>query len=143
MNWSSSDTSIATVKNGIVDTVGKGKVIITASTSSGAATCLITVEARDNVRFCYASPNSSPLNSKVTFKAITDTDRNAVRFVVSNGSTSYTVNADKKVKDGSNYIWTGSKTLSKSGKWTVKAYSRYKTSTKFLTTSVNGEEKCL
>lgn len=139
VNWSTSDSRIATVKNGIVDTKGKGKVVITAYTSSGAATCLITVNGRDNVRFCYASPNSAPLNSTVTFKAITDTDRSAVRFVVSNGSTSYTVNAANKIKDGNNYIWTGSKNLSKSGKWTVKAYAKYKTSDDYLTTPVNGE----
>ena len=139
VKWSSSNNKIATVNNGIVDTKGKGKATITAYTSSGAATCLIDVIGRDNIRFCYASPNSAPLNSTVTFKAVTDTDRNAVRFVVSNGSTSYTVEANKKTKDGNNYIWTGSKAISKSGKWTVKAYAKYKTSTQYLTTPVNGE----
>ncbi len=139
VKWKSSNTSVAVVNNGIVDTKGNGYATITAYTSSGAATCLISVIGRDNIRFTYATPNSAPLNSTVTFKAITDTDRVAVRFVVSNGSTSYTVNADKKVKDGSTYIWSGSKKLSKSGKWTVKAYAKYKTSNEFLTTSGAGE----
>ena len=58
VTWSSSNTKIATVKNGVVDTVGKGYVTITASTSYGAATCLIHVMPRESVRFCYASPNS-------------------------------------------------------------------------------------
>ncbi len=139
VSWKSSNTSIATVKNGIVDTKANGYVTITAYTSSGAATCLIKVVGRDNIRFVYASPNSAPKNSTVTFKAITDTDRSAVRFVVSNGSTSYTVNATSKVKDGDTYIWSGSKKLTTSGKWTVKAYAKYKTSTNYLTTSGNGE----
>ena len=139
VKWKSSNTAIATVNNGIVDTKSNGYVTITAYTSSGAATCLINVIGRDNIRFVYASPNSAPKNSTVTFKAITDTDRVAVRFVVSNGSTSYTVNATSKVKDGNNYIWSGSKQLSTSGKWTVKAYAKYKTSTKYLTTPGNGE----
>ena len=139
VSWKSSNTSIATVNNGIVDTKSNGYVTITAYTSSGAATCLIKVIGRDNIRFVYASPNSAPLNSTVTFKAITDTDRNAVRFVVSNGSTSYTVNATSKVQDGDTYIWSGSKKLTSSGKWTVKAYAKYKTSTEYLTTSGNGE----
>ena len=139
VKWKSSNTSVAVVNNGIVDTKGNGYATITAYTSSGAATCLISVIGRDNIRFTYATPNSAPLNSTVTFKAITDTDRVAVRFVVSNGSTSYTVNADKKVKDGSTYIWSGSKKLSKSGKWTVKAYAKFKTSNEFLTTSGAGE----
>lgn len=139
VKWKSSNTAIATVNNGIVDTKSNGYVTITAYTSSGAATCLINVISRDNVRFVYASPNSAPKNSTVTFKAITDTDRVAVRFVVSNGSTSYTVNAASKVKDGNNYIWSGSKKLGTSGKWTVKAYAKYKTSSEYLTTPGNGE----
>lgn len=139
VSWKSSNTDIATVNNGIVDTKSNGYVTITAYTSSGAATCLIQVIGRDNIRFVYASPNSAPLNSTVTFKAITDTDRVDLRFVVSNGSTSYTVNATSKVKDGDTYIWTGSKKLSVSGKWTVKAYAKYKTSSDYLTTSGNGE----
>lgn len=139
VKWKSSNTNIATVSGGIVNTKIAGKVVITAYTSSGAATCLITVGSRDNVRFTYASPNSAPLNSTVNFKAITDTDRVALRFVVSNGSTSYIVNATNKVKDGDTYIWTGSHKLSKSGKWTVKAYAKYKTATQYLTTAGNGE----
>lgn len=139
VSWSSSDAGVATVNNGIVDTKGKGKAVITAYTSSGAATCLLTVNGRDNVRFCYASPNCAPLNSTVTFKAVTDSDRAAVRFVVTNGSTSYTVEATSKTKDGDNYIWSGSRALTKSGKWSVKAYAKYKTSNEYLTTAVNGE----
>lgn len=139
VTWSSSNTKIATVKNGVVDTVGKGYVTITASTSYGAATCLIHVTPRESVRFCYASPNSAPLNSTVSFKAITDTDRVGVYFVVTNGSTSYKVTATSKVKDGNSYIWTGTQKLSKSGKWSVKAYSKFKTESQYYTTADGGE----
>lgn len=139
VTWSSSNTKIAKVKNGVVDTVGKGYVTITASTSYGAATCLIHVMPRESVRFCYASPNSAPLNSNVSFKAITDTDRVGVYFVVTNGSTSYKVTAKNKVKDGNSYIWTGTQKLSKSGKWSVKAYSKFKTESKYYTTAGGGE----
>lgn len=139
VTWSSSNTKIATVKNGVVDTVGKGYVTITASTSYGAATCLIHVMPRESVRFCYASPNSAPLNSNVSFKAITDTGRVGVYFVVTNGSTSYKVTATSKVKDGNSYIWTGTQKLSKSGKWSVKAYSKFKTESKYYTTAGGGE----
>ena len=141
VKWKSSNEKIATVNNGIVDTKANGYVTITAYTSSGAATCLINVIGRDNIRFVYASPNSAPKNSNVTFKAITDTDRVDLRFVVSNGSTSYTVYATNKVKDGNNYIWSASKKLSVSGEWTVKAYAKYKDSTQYLTTPINGEGK--
>ena len=139
VKWKSSNDAIATVNNGIVDTKANGYVTITAYTSGGAASCLIKIIGRDNIRFVYASPNSAPKDSVVTFKAITDTDRVAVRFVVSNGSTSYTVNATNKVKDGNTYIWSATKKLSVSGKWKVKAYAKFVTSNEFLTTPVNGE----
>ena len=61
-----------------------------------------------------------------------------MKFVVSNGSTSYTVNASSKVKDGNTYVWTGSYALGISGKWSVKAYSKT-SSTDFATTAENGE----
>lgn len=139
VSWKSSNNAIATVSKGIVDTKSNGYVTITAYTSYGAATCLIQVVGRDNIRFVYASPNSAPKNSNVTFKAITDTDRIAVRFEVSNGSKSYTVEATSKEQVGSTYVWSGSRKLDASGKWKVKAYAKYKTSTSYLTTAVNGE----
>ncbi|HCA04491.1 MAG TPA: hypothetical protein DEO32_01195 [Ruminococcaceae bacterium] len=139
VSWKSSNNSIATVSKGIVDTKANGYVTITAYTSSGAATCLIQVIGRDNIRFVYASPNSAPKNSNVTFKAITDTDRIAVRFVATNGSKSYTVEASNKEKVGNTYIWSGSHKLDAAGSWKVKAYAKYKTSTSYLTTPENGE----
>lgn len=139
VRWKSSNENIATVNDGVVDTKSVGYVTVTAYTSSGAATCLINVTPCDCIRFVYATPNSAPKNSAVTFKAITDTNRTAVRFVVSNGSTSYTVNADKKEKDGDNYIWSGSQKLSEPGKWTFKAYSVYLDCGRYVTTPVNGE----
>ncbi len=139
VNWSSSNTAIAAVgSNGVVDTKGTGYVTICAYTSYGASTCLLNVTAPDSIRFVYATPNSAPKNSMVSFKAITDLNRTAVKFVVSNGSTSYTVNASSKVKDGNTYVWTGSYALGISGKWSVKAYSKT-SSTDFATTAENGE----
>ncbi len=138
VSWSSSNTAIATVSDGIVETKSPGYVTITASNGNGAATCLLHVTAPESVRFVYASPNSAPKGSVVTFKAITDTTRTAVRFVVSNGTTSYTVNATQKENDGSkNIIWSGSQTLSQSGTWRVKAYA--KTATSDYTASSGGE----
>ncbi len=139
VSWSSSNTAVATVgSNGVVDTKKEGFAVISAYTSSGASTCLVQVTAPANIRFVYASPNSAPKNSAVTFKAITDTSRTAVRFVVTNGTQTYTVNATNKTKDGSTYIWSGSQILSVSGKWSIKAYSRT-ASTDYATTSGDGE----
>ena len=139
VKWETSNSSIATVDGGIVYAKNSGNVTITAYTSSGAASCLISIIGRDNIRFTYASPNSAPLNSTVEFKTHTDTDRIDVYFVVTNGSVSYKVQADKKEKDGNFYIWSGSKKLDKAGKWSVVAYSKYKTSNNYLTTPGAGE----
>lgn len=139
VSWKSSNTDIAEVNSGIVDTKAKGYVTITAYTSAGASSCLIKVGESDSIRFTYASPNSAPKNSTVTFKAITDNSKTAVRFVVSNGTNSYTINATNKEADGDNYIWTGTKKLTASGKWSIKAYSKSKSSTSYTTTSGNGE----
>ena len=140
VKWKSSNTKIATVDGGVVDTQSQnGFVTITAYTSSGAATCLIEVIGRDNIRFVYATPNSAPKGSNVTFKAITDTDRVGVYFVVTDGSTSYTVNASKEKTESGRIIWSGTQKLNSSGKWTFKAYSKYVDYDKYLTTPVNGD----
>lgn len=140
VKWKSSNTKIATVDGGVVDTQSQnGFVTITAYTSSGAATCLIEVIGRDNIRFVYATPNSAPKGSNVTFKAITDTDRVGVYFVVTDGSTSYTVNASKEKTESGTIVWSGSQKLNSSGKWTFKAYSKFVDYDKYLTTPVNGE----
>ena len=137
--WSSSNTAVADVdENGVVTAKSQGYASISAYTYGGASTCLVHVTAPASVRFVYASPNCAPKDSTVTFKAITDTSRTAVRFKVSNGSETYTVEATGKTRDGGNYIWTGSRTLGTPGKWTVKAYSKT-ASSDYASTDEDGE----
>ena len=137
-DWSSSNTAIAVVEDGVVTTKASGYVTIIASTSNGASACLLHVTEPDSIRFVYTSPNSAPRNATVSFKAITDKTRTAVQFVVTNGTASYTVNATSKVSDGDNYIWTGSRALSTAGLWKVQAYAKT-ASTGYATTPENGE----
>lgn len=125
VTWSSSDTSVATVKNGLVLCKKQGKAVIYAKTSTGCATCVVTVKGREGVRFTYANPNSAPLNSKITFVAITDQIRTAVKFKVKLGSKTYTVNAASKTKSGNTYVWKGSQKLTSAGSYSVVAYSKY------------------
>lgn len=124
VSWSSSDTSVATVNNGYILGVSAGQAIITVSKSGGAQTMLVTVTEAAPIRFAYTSPNCATKNSTVTLIAITDSTRSAVKFEVTVGSTTKTVNATTKTADGSNYIWKGTISFDTAGTYSVKAYSK-------------------
>ncbi|MDR0559749.1 MAG: leucine-rich repeat protein [Prevotellaceae bacterium] len=73
VTWSSSDTGVATVNNGMVNFVGIGTATITVTTQDGAknATCTVTVEAQipvpvfDGLQREYSQTNTSiPLKLK-------------------------------------------------------------------------------
>ncbi len=125
-SWSSSDSSVARVNNGLVECKGTGKAVIYVKVSGGWATCLVTVKGKEAVRFTYANPNSAPLNSNVTFIAITDKYRTGVKFVVSRGSIKFTIKASSKSASGNTYVWKATKKLTKAGAYKVVAYSLYK-----------------
>ncbi len=131
--WSSSDTSIASVEQ-MTDKYGSefafvlakktGSVTITAAVSDGAASCLLTVTDAEPVRFAYTSPNSAALGSTVSFIAITDLDRTAVKFEYTLNGSSKTVEAANREVDGSTAVWTASAVLGSSGTYSVKAYAK-------------------
>ena len=125
VTWTSSNTNIATVDKGFVLGVNKGTVIITASTSSGAVDCIVTVTDPQNVRFIYTSENSAVLGEQVTFYAITDTLRTDAKFVITDpeGKVSTITKTSKTTEDG-RYIWSGSKKLKTAGVYTVEAYTK-------------------
>ena len=98
--------------------------IITAKASGKVRTCAVTVTQAAPVRFAYTSPNSATLNDKVSFIAITDTDRDAVKFEFTANGKQYTVSATSKSLDSKgHYIWKGSITFKFSGSFTVTAFS--------------------
>ncbi len=134
VTWSSSDTSVATVSSkGVVYGVSAGYVVISAKTSSGEATCLLTVNSAPPIRFAYVSPNSASKNSTVNFKTITDKNRTAVKFEYTINGTTKTVNATSKESDGNNYIWTASVKLTAAGEYNVVAYAQYNNTEKWST----------
>lgn len=129
VTWSSSDKSVATVSSkGVVYGVANGTAVISAKTSGGEATCVVTVKYNAPVRFAYACPNSAPKNSTVTFKAITANTKTAVKFEYTVNGTTKTVNATGKTTDGTRFIWSGSAKLSTAGTYKVTAYSQSGTS---------------
>lgn len=133
VTWTSSDTSVATVTNkksyGLIYGVKAGTAVITVKTSSGAATCLVTVESSYPIQFAYTSPNCAAKNQNVTLVCVTDTMRTAVRFAVDMGSSTRYVDATSKVQEGNTYVWKGTTSFSTAGTYDVKAYSQFNNGT--------------
>lgn len=124
ITWTSSDPSIATVSDGFVTTKEVGQVAITAKDSSGnKSVCVVNVLAATPLKFTYTNPNSATLNSTVTFVAITDKKRKAVKFNVTIGDKTYVVNATSKTEDGNDYIWKGTLKMTKAGTFNYTAYA--------------------
>ena len=122
--WTSSDTSVATVTNGYITGVGVGKAVVTAKTSKGVRTCVVTVDKAEAVRFAYSSPNTAAPGEVITLYAVTDKTRTAVKFNVTISGTTKVVNATTKVADGNTYVWSGTITTSVAGTHSVVAYSK-------------------
>lgn len=129
VKWSSSDPTVATVTNkqsyGFVQGEKAGTAVITVSTSTGAATCLMTVNPSFPVRFAYTSPNCAAKNQTVTFVCVTDTMRTGVRFAIEMGSSTKYVDATSCVKDADTYVWKGTTSFASAGNYKVKAYSQF------------------
>ncbi|MCR5636734.1 MAG: Ig-like domain-containing protein [Clostridiales bacterium] len=126
--WSSANTSVADVKDGMVTAKKQGVTVIRASSADGSycATSVITVKGSAPVRFTYTSPNSAPLNSNVTLYAITDKQRTAVKFTVEDGGSEYTVDATDRTEDGNTYIWSAKYKFKTSGYHDVTSSSQFK-----------------
>lgn len=133
VKWKSSNTSVATVSDGYVYGVSEGKAVISAYTSSGEATCLITINHSAPIRFVYTSSNSATLNSTVTFTAITDKAKTAVKFEADVNGKTITINATNKTTDNDVYVWTGTQKMTSAGEFKVTAYSQENNSSSWKT----------
>lgn len=123
VNFLTDNSSIATVSpTGLIYGVNPGKAKITARNASGKVTktCNVTVTKSEPIRFVYTSPNNATLNSKVDLIAITDKNRDAVKFVI-NGKEIVVTN---KITDSDTYVWTANVTATAPGETPVTAYSR-------------------
>lgn len=124
ITWTSSDKKIATVSNGFITGTGTGKAVITATSSKGTKTCLVTVNEAEPVRFAYAYPNTAAKNEDITLVAITDKTPTAVQFKVNINGTTKTIDATNKKADGNTLVWTGTVAISESGTFNVTAYAK-------------------
>lgn len=126
VTWSSSNTAVATVSNGYIYAVSPGTAVITASSGSQSKTCTVTVTAAEAVKTAYTTPNLAGVGSTVTFVAVTDTSRDAVRFTVQgpNGAaqTVYaSSSASESVEQTYTKVWKATMNLSDPGTYKITA----------------------
>ncbi len=122
--WETSDSDIATVWDGFIETKKAGNVAISCVDSYGnRAVCSVKVTDAAPVKFAYSSPNSATINSDVELIAITDKTRTKVYFTVNINGSVLKLNATKKIADGNTYVWKAVYRTTKAGDFTVKAYS--------------------
>ena len=127
--WSSSDTSIATVRKGYVYGVSPGTAYITCSDSTGSVSskCKVTVTKAEAVRFAYSGPNDPVAGESVKLVAVTGPEKTKVKFVVDGRNyvdSTYTTETatDANYADNVTRVYSKSVTLD-AGKHTVKVYS--------------------
>ena len=131
VTWESSDASIATAKAGVsgqlfIHGAAPGTAKITAKSANGTAlaTVSVTVSAPEAVRFAYTTPNIITAGASFNLKAVTDTQKSAVRFEIDGVGTYDTTSYDSESQGDNNVrIFSASATISTPGTYTVRAYS--------------------
>ena len=131
VTWESSDASVATAKAGVsgqlfIYGAAPGTAKITAKSANGTAlaTVSVTVSAPEAVRFAYTTPNIITAGASFNLKAVTDTQKSAVRFEIDGVGTYDTTSYDSESQGDNNVrIFSASPTISTPGTYTVRAYS--------------------
>ena len=131
VTWESSDASVATAKAGVsgqlfIYSAAPGTAKITAKSANGTAlaTVSVTVSAPEAVRFAYTTPNIITAGASFNLKAVTDTQKSAVRFEIDGVGTYDTTSYDSESQGDNNVrIFSASATISTPGTYTVRAYS--------------------
>ena len=131
VTWESSDASVATAKAGVsgqlfIYGAAPGTAKITAKSANGTelATVSVTVSAPEAVRFAYTTPNIITAGTSFNLKAVTDTQKSAVRFEIDGVGTYDTTSYDSESQGDNNVrIFSASATISTPGTYTVRAYS--------------------
>lgn len=129
--WSSSNTAVATVEAGVsnqvfVYGVAPGTVKIVGKSVDGKelTSCTVTVTEPEAIRFAYTTPNVIASGAGFELKAVTDTQKSAVKFEIQ-GVGTYETTTYSSETQGSNSVrvFTASTSISTPGTYTVRAYS--------------------
>ena len=131
VTWESSDASVATAKAGVsgqlfIYGAAPGTAKITAKSANGTAlaTVSVTVSAPEAIRFAYTTPNIITAGASFNLKAVTDTQKSAVRLEIDGVGTYDTTSYDSESQGDNNVrIFSASATISTPGTYTVRAYS--------------------
>ncbi len=123
--WTSSDPAVAKVWDGFIETKKAGRAAICYNDYYGnKAICVVTVTDAAPIKFCYSSPNSATMGSKVKLIAITDRQRTGVYFTVKDGANPTSVMGVRKAIEGNTIVWQGTYTPKEAGTFKVKAYAK-------------------
>ena len=127
VTWESSDASVATAKAGVSGQLfiyGAAKITAKSANGTALATVSVTVSAPEAVRFAYTTPNIITAGASFNLKAVTDTQKSAVRFEIDGVGTYDTTSYDSESQGDNNVrIFSASATISTPGTYTVRAYS--------------------
>ncbi len=129
--WSSTDTSVAKVESGADNQLfvygvapGTAKIVGKSADGKELASCSVTVTEPEAIRFAYTTPNIISSGSSFSLKAVTDTQKSAVKFEIQGVGTYETTSYDSESqKDNNVRIFTASATINSPGTYTVRAYS--------------------
>ncbi len=123
-DWQTSDSNVATVREGFVYAKAPGKVAISYNDNNGnRAVCVVTIYAAEPIKFTYSSPNSATVGTNVKLVAITDKNRSKVRFTVIEDGVRNTVYATEKRTEDNTYVWTANYKVTKPGAHNYIAYA--------------------
>lgn len=131
VTWSSSNTSVATVKANeynqlFVYGAKTGEATISAKSANGSVltSFKVTVTAPEAIRFAYTTPNIISAGESFDLVAVTDTQKSAVKFEITNVGT-YETKTYTSESQGSNSvrIFEAAAKISAPGTYTVRAYS--------------------
>ena len=129
--WTSSNTSVATVEAGVDNQLfvygvapGTAKIVGKGANGKELASCTVTVTAPEAIRFAYTTPNIISAGVGFDLKAVTDTQKSSVKFVIDGVGTYETSSYESESQQSNSVrIFSAAATINSPGTYTVRAYS--------------------
>ena len=126
ISWSTNNGNIATVDTGgVVNTVGTGRVLITARDlrNNSVDNFTLNVVSKETVRFTYVTPNTCNPNTDVSVYATTESYIEGMCFDIEYNGQKFSIPAVERFVEGNVHVWRGNFRSLGEGKYNVRAYS--------------------